>query len=220
MSSASRPVFARLYAWTSPKTDAGGIAGRRAELLSGLGGKVIEVGAGNGLNFRHYPPTVTKVVAVEPERRLRALGRRAAETAPVPVEVVDGAAERLPGSGFDAAVVSLTLCSVADQVAALREMYRIVKPGGELRFLEHVRGETRALQRVQRILDATIWPFFSGGCHSGRDTARAIADAGFTIEHLTKFRFPDARPSLPTSPHIIGVARKPEAPADQRQAPH
>lgn len=187
------------------------MAAHRRELLAGLVGRVVEVGAGNGLNFRHYPPGVTRVVAVEPEPHLRALGRRTAETAPVPVEVVDGAAERLPGDdgAFDAAVVSLTLCSVADQHAALREMYRVIKPGGELRFLEHVRAETWALRRVQRVVDATIWPLLAGGCHTGRDTAMAVVDAGFTVEQLSSFRFPDVRLSLPASPHIVGIARKP-----------
>ncbi len=101
-----RPVFARFYARISPVLDRAGAAAHRRRLLDGLTGAVIETGAGNGLNFRHYPRQVTRVLAVEPEPRLRDLARRAAAAAPVPVEVTDGAAEHLPAAdgSFDAAV--------------------------------------------------------------------------------------------------------------------
>jgi ubiquinone/menaquinone biosynthesis C-methylase UbiE len=172
---------------------------------------VIEVGAGNGLNFAHYPQEVSSVLAVEPEPHLRALARRSAEQAAVPVEVVDGVAENLPAAdaAFDAAVVSLVLCSVTSQRAALGEMHRVLRPGGQLRFFEHVRAEMPTLQRVQRVLDATVWPALLGGCHSGRDTLAAIETAGFTIERLDRFSFPETRLPTPTSPHILGVAYKP-----------
>jgi ubiquinone/menaquinone biosynthesis C-methylase UbiE len=148
---------------------------------------------------------------VEPEAHLRGIGIGKAARAPVRIVVVDGVAERLPADdgSADAAVVSLMLCSVADQRAVLREAYRVLRSGGELRFLEHVRAETGTLARVQRALDSTIWPIVGGGCHTSRDTAAAIADAGFTIERLDRFRFPDVRLSMPTSPHILGIARRP-----------
>src|SRR5829696_6004473 len=95
----------------------GGMAHHRRALLAGLTGRVIEVGAGDGLNFRHYPPTVTRVLAVEPEPHLRSLAHKRAAQAPVQVEVVDGLAEQLPAEtgNMDAVVVSLVLCSVRDQ---------------------------------------------------------------------------------------------------------
>ena len=206
----SHPIFARVYASVSPAMDRGGAADHRRRLLAGLTGRVIEVGAGNGLNFAHYPPEVTGVLAVEPEPHLRTIAQRNAARAPVPVEVVDGVAEQLPADDatFDAAVVSLMLCSVADQQTSLREMYRVIRPGGQLRFFEHVRADTPALARVQRVLDATIWPTICGGCHASRDTAAAIGNAGFMIERLDRFRFPDTRLPLPTSPHIFGVASR------------
>jgi ubiquinone/menaquinone biosynthesis C-methylase UbiE len=190
------------------------IADRRRELLAGLTGRVIEVGAGNGLNFGHYPSTVAEVVAVEPEPYLRGLAATAAEHAPVPVRVVEGTADRLPaGDGeFDAAVASLVLCSVPDQAPALAELRRAIRPGGELRFLEHVRADTPTLAWVQRLVDP-VWPLFGGGCHASRDTLGAIAATGFVIERLERFQFPDGRFPSPTAPHALGAARRP-APGD------
>jgi ubiquinone/menaquinone biosynthesis C-methylase UbiE len=206
----SHPIFARVYAWSSPKMESGGFAGYRRRLLAGLSGAVIEVGAGNGLNFAYYPPKVTRVLAVEPEPYLRRLAERAAMEAPVPIEVIDGDAEQLPAGDatFDAAVASLVLCSVRDPVTALREMHRVVRPGGHLHVFEHVRADTTALARVQRILDATIWPALCGGCHTNRDTVAAIEGAGFTIERLERFRLPDSRIPAPASPCIVAVASR------------
>jgi|SRR5438309_963399 len=206
--SVSHPLFARFYAWASPSMERNGGADLRKRLLVGLTGRVIEVGAGNGLNFAHYPPEVAGVLAVEPEPHLRAVAQRNAAHAPVPVEVMDSVAERLPAddASFDAAVASLVLCSVPDQQVALRELHRVLRPGGQLRFFEHVRAETAGLQRVQRFLDATIWPVCLGGCHPNRDTAAAIADAGFTVQQIDRFRFPETSIAMPTSPHILGVA--------------
>lgn len=206
----SHPVFARYYARLSPAMDKGGMAAHRRQLLHGLTGSVIEIGAGNGLNFAHYPTGVTRVLAIEPDPHLREIARRNATQAPVPVEVRDGVAEELPAddAAFHAAVATLILCSVADQHAALREIHRILRPGGQLRFLEHVRASTPALRRVQRLLDATIWPSLCGGCHTGRDTAATIEEAGFAIDYLDPFRFPDTRLTMPATPHLRGTATR------------
>jgi ubiquinone/menaquinone biosynthesis C-methylase UbiE len=126
----------------------------------------------------------------------------------VPIEVVDGTADQLPaGEGtFDAAIASLVLCSVPDVPAALAEIRRVLRPGGQLRFFEHVRADTAGLARVQRVLDATVWPTFAGGCHPDRDTRAAIEAAGFTIERIDRLRVPDTRIPMPASPHILGIA--------------
>ncbi|GAA3923104.1 class I SAM-dependent methyltransferase [Actinoplanes auranticolor] len=208
----SHPVFARVYERLSVVMDRAGMADERQALVAGLSGRVVEVGAGNGLTFAHYPAEVTEVVAVEPEPRLRAAAAVAARRAPVPVKVVEGLAEHLPGAdgGFDAAVAGLVLCSVPDQGAALAEIRRVLRPDGQLRFFEHVAAhEPGMMRRAQRLADATLWPRLFGGCHTGRDTATAIVAAGFVIVQLEQFRFPPAGPSSLAAPHIRGTAIRP-----------
>ncbi|MEU1281445.1 class I SAM-dependent methyltransferase [Streptomyces sp. NPDC005805] len=208
----SHPLFARLYARFSVSADLkGGIAAYRAELLTGLSGRVIEIGAGNGLNFAHYPPAVSEVVALEPERILRRAAVEAAVRADVPVDVVPGTAEALPvkSEAFDAAVASLVLCSVRDVDRALAEIRRVLRPGGELRFFEHGVAATPGLARTQRALDRTVWPRLFGGCHTARDTVAAIEAAGFELGAYRRLRIPETGPRLPTSPCVIGTARRP-----------
>jgi SAM-dependent methyltransferase len=206
----NHPVFARLYERMSQRVEGLGVAEHRDELLAGLSGRLVEVGAGNGMNFAHYPPTVTEVIAVEPEPFLRARATEAAANVPVTIQVVDGTSTALPveDASCDAGVASLVLCSVPDQAAALAELRRAIRPGGELRFYEHVIAESRRPARTQRWLDATIWPHLSGGCHAARDTLAAIEAAGFTVEDHRRFAF---RPVAvtPTAPHVLGRARRP-----------
>jgi ubiquinone/menaquinone biosynthesis C-methylase UbiE len=207
---ASHPVFARVYAKVAQTSERRGGAGHRQRLLAGLSGRVIEVGAGSGANFAHYPASVGEVVAVEPERYLRERAQQAAAHAPVSVSVMAGEADRLPGEAqsFDAAVAALVLCTVPDQPAALAELFRVLWPGGELRFYEHVVAHPRWESRFQRLADATFWPYVAGGCHLARDTTAAIEHAGFQIETCERFPFSPA-PFLPPDPHILGVARRP-----------
>ncbi|WP_242614449.1 class I SAM-dependent methyltransferase [Actinomadura roseirufa] len=204
MTDLRHPIFARLY----PRLDAkaGGDA-HRAELLDGAAGRVLELGAGYGANFPHYPAQVTEVVAVEPEPRLRALAARAAGAAPVPVTVLPGVAEdlELDDASVDVAVASLVLCSVRDPVRALAELRRVLRPGGELRYYEHVRGRTARKARFQRYADLG-WPFIAGGCRVSRPTDEWIARSGFTVRRERRFEFPPTRMPNPASPHVLGLA--------------
>lgn len=210
-SSVHHPLFARFYANVLARNEPAELRAFRDELLAGLRGRVVEVGAGSGANFPHYPPEVAEVVAVEPEPYLREQARAAAAAAPMRVTVLDGIADALPleDGSCEAAVACVVLCSVPDQASALAELRRVLKPGGELRFLEHVRASTPAMARTQRLVDRTFWPHAFGGCHTARDTVAAIAASGFALERRRDLR-PRSLPSfLPVAPQTIGVARRP-----------
>ncbi len=184
------------------------LAPLRRELLAGLHGRIVEVGAGNGLNFGHYPAEVGEVVAIEPEPYLRARARSAAEAAAVPVTLRDGLAEQLPAepASFDAAVASLVLCSVGDPGRAVAELRRVLAPDGELRFFEHVRADGARKAAAQRLLDRTgVWPTVGGGCHCARDTVETLEAGGFRIDRLRRL---ELGPSwVLTNPFVIGTAR-------------
>jgi ubiquinone/menaquinone biosynthesis C-methylase UbiE len=203
------PLFARFFDRLSRLMERD-VGEHRQELLAGLSGRVVEIGAGNGMNFRHYPASVEEVVALEPEAYLRAKAEQAASGAPVGVTVRDGVAAPLPlqDGDFDAAIASLVLCTVPDPGQALGELRRVLKPGGELRFLEHVRSDRPRKARIQKRLDGSgIWPLVGGGCHCARDTVAAIEEAGFHIERVRQL---DVGPAwVITNPHLLGMARAP-----------
>jgi len=145
----SHPLFARGFDRAAHKLEDRGQRENRQKLLSGLAGRVIEIGAGNGL----------------------------------------------------------MLCSVYDQRQALAEVRRVLRPGGELRFYEHVRAQGRYAARAQQAFDL-VWPLIGGGCHTSRDTLAAISEAGFEIARCERFLFKPMPLALPTAPHILGSARR------------
>ena len=204
------PFFARVWTVMSThETDA--IKQLRRENLAGLSGRVLEVGAGTGTNFEFYPSTVGEVVAVEPERRLAAVAREAAETAPVPVTVSTDTVEQFGASEpFDAVVCSLVLCSVDEPEGVLRQLLSLLRPGGELRYLEHVASSGPRAQ-LQRFADATFWPRLLGNCHTHRHTEESIVGAGFQVSGARReWTFPAWVP-LPVAEFAIGRAVKPAA---------
>ncbi|MCX3063271.1 class I SAM-dependent methyltransferase [Streptomyces beihaiensis] len=206
------PLFARFYAAQSVRAEPY-MASVRRELLAGVAGRVLEVGAGNGLNFAHYPGTVSEVVAIEPERVLRLRARETAQRAQVPVDVVPGVAEALPvkSEAFDAVVLCVVLCSVRDVARSLAEVRRVLRPGGEVRFFEHVRAPGRGMRAVQSCVDHTVWPRLFGGCHSGRDALGALRAAEFELGAYRELLMPEKGPRLPVSYCVLGTARRPVA---------
>lgn len=202
------PFFSRFWTFMS-QHEPESVRAWRTEALAGLSGRVLEVGAGTGTNFALYPHTVTEVVAVEPERRLIERARQAALSAPVPVSVSDSMIENLDtAEPFDAVVCSLVLCSVENPESVLRQIFSLLRPGGELRYLEHV-ASRGARGQLQRLADATVWPRVFGNCHTHRDTERTIVDAGFRQQSARHdWEFPSWVP-MPVSEVAIGRAVKP-----------
>ena len=203
------PLFARFYERLSRVMERD-IGAQRDELLTGLSGRVVEIGAGNGMNFRHYPASVEEVVALEPEPFLHAKAEQAAAKAPTKITIRAAVSDPLPldDASFDAAVASLVLCTVPNPARALAELRRVLKPGGELRFLEHVRSDHPRKRRLQQRVDRWgVWPRLAGGCHCARDTVEAIEAAGFRVQQQRYF---DLGPSWGiTNPHVVGVAAAP-----------
>jgi ubiquinone/menaquinone biosynthesis C-methylase UbiE len=204
----ANPRFAKSDMRVSEKAEARGVAQHRRALLADLAGVVCEVGAGHGLNFAHYPATVARVIAIEPEPTLRAQAEQATVGARVPIQVLDGLAGALPLSDgeCDALVMSLVMCSVPDQRAALAEVRRVLRPGGELRFYEHVRSSHRIIGLAEDAA-SPIWSRLAAGCHLNRDTVSAIAEAGFKVTNVNQFGFSPQR-GLPATAHVLGRAER------------
>jgi ubiquinone/menaquinone biosynthesis C-methylase UbiE len=200
------PVYATLYRWFGGLADRAGFADQRRRLLAEARGTVVEIGAGTGLNFAHYPAGV-EVVATEPDPHMLKGARRAAGKARIRLTLRQAPVESLPlpGGTADTVVSTLVLCSVPDQAAALAEIDRVLKPGGRLLLLEHVRADDPALAREQDRRERTQVRF-AGGCHPNRDTLAAVVAAGFDAGAVRPVTLPGMRI---TRPGIAGVARKP-----------
>src|SRR5581483_12742 len=201
-----RRLFAAMYDRVGRASEDAGMRDERRRLLASAEGVAIEIGAGTGLNLAHYPAAVTRLVLAEPDRHMRArLARRVAELHPA-AEVVDAPAERLPfpAATFDTAVVTLVLCSVPDQAAALDEIARVLKPDGRLLFLEHVRSDDPKVASLQdRIRPVTSCCV---GCNPTRATLAAIEASALTVESVQHGEIAKA----PTfeRPMIVGSARR------------
>jgi ubiquinone/menaquinone biosynthesis C-methylase UbiE len=196
-------VFARVYDRAFTKVEERGLRDSRHELLAPLTGRVLEIGAGTGLNLAHYPASVSELVLVEPEEAMA----RQLEQKPDArrATVVRASAEKLPfpDSHFDAVVSTLVLCSVPDPGAALGEIRRVLRPDGRLMFIEHVRSTDPKLARWQDRLNPP-WRAFNLGCNCNRDTEAAIRAAGLEVVDIDHRRFEGA-PVL-VSPVIAGSA--------------
>ena len=202
------PLFARFWSAMAAR-EPESVRALRRENLRGLTGRVLEVGAGAGTNFALYPDTVAEVVAVEPEPRLFEQARAAAETAPVRVTVQHSTIDALAGApAFDAVVSSMVLCSVGDPRDLVSQMFSLLRPGGEIRYVEHIAG-TGARGRLQRFADVSFWPRLFGNCHTHRDTEATIAAAGFVPQAARREWVVPKWVPVPTAEVAIGRAVRP-----------
>jgi ubiquinone/menaquinone biosynthesis C-methylase UbiE len=197
-------AFSALYDRGLKATEEAGLARMRAELLAGAGGRVLELGAGTGANLQHYPE-VEELVLVEPDPHMTKRLRERLASAGRTATVVEAPAERMPlePQTFDTAVVTLVLCTVPDPVATIGEIARVLKPGGRLLFLEHVRAEDPGLARWQDRLERP-WRFFADGCRCNRDTVAMLAASRFELGEVERDRTPKALPIV--EPLVRGSA--------------
>ena len=200
-------LFAATYDRGLKATEEAGLRRMRVELLTGAGGRVIEIGAGTGVNLGLYPAAVTELVMVEPDPHMAKRLRAKASATGSSATIVEAPAERLPFADgeFDTAVAMLVLCTVPDPTAAVAELARVVKPGGELLFVEHVRAEDPALARWQDWLESP-WRFFADGCRCNRDTVATLANSRFELDAVEHDRMPKAPPIV--RPLARGSARR------------
>jgi len=181
--------MAAFYEALNRPLEEAGVTAVRARLAGSLTGHVLEIGCGTGLNFAHYGAGA-KVTAIEPLEAFRSFATQRAATAAAPIEVQDGDAQRLPfpDHSFDAALVTLVLCSIPDAARGLHELRRVLRAGAPVRFFEHVRSERRLGAVVQDVCNP-LWRRIMDGCNLNRDTVTAIRAAGFTVEYLQAFDF-------------------------------
>ena len=198
-------MFAAFYDRVSKGSEEAGLREERRQLLAAAEGATLEIGAGTGLNLEHYPEAVTRLVLTEPDEHMRRrLARRVSEVRPS-TEIVAAGVEGLPfpDGTFDTVVVTFVLCSVPQQEAALAEVARVLKPGGRLLFLEHVRSDDEKLAKWQdRItpLYNIVW------CNPNRDTLAAIEASALAVETVEHGEVPKA-PKV-ERPMIAGTARR------------
>ncbi len=200
-------LFAAGYDTLMAGSEKAGLSEHRAKLLAEARGRVLEIGAGTGANLRFYGPDVDEVVVAEPEQPMARRLERKLASSPRPARLVHAPAERLPfeDASFDTVVSTLVLCTVEDPAAAFAEIRRVLKPGGRLLFLEHVRSDDPKLARWQDRLNG-VQKRIGHGCNCNRDTVAGLREAGFTVGDLVQERFPKAPPIV--RPLVVGTASR------------
>jgi ubiquinone/menaquinone biosynthesis C-methylase UbiE len=198
-------AFAAMYDRTFEAAEEAGLREMRRDLLAEAGGRVLELGAGTGLNLDLYPPGVEELVLLEPDPHMAKRLRATAAASPRTVSVSKAPAERLPfeDSSFDTVVSTLVFCTVPDPRGAMAEVARVLKPGGRLLFLEHVRANDPGLARWQDRLEKP-WRFVGDGCHCNRDTVATIESSALRLEKVDRSEFPKAPPIV--KPLVSGSA--------------
>jgi ubiquinone/menaquinone biosynthesis C-methylase UbiE len=201
--------MASVYDRQMAKTEEAGLRQWRADLLADVTGEVLEIGAGTGLNLAHYPSGVTRLVLAEPDRFMRAKLAERTASSDLPIEVVDAGVDPLTfgDESFDVVVSTLVLCSVPDEVAALGEIHRVLRPGGRFVHLEHVAAiENPKRHKWQRRIEP-VWRRLVGNCHLTRTTDQAITEAGFELDEVRRESMRQSPPWVRVTTR--GVAIKP-----------
>ena len=199
-------LFSAVYDRAMKSTEEAGMREIRRETLAAARGRTVDIGAGTGINLALYPAGIDELVLAEPDPHMLKHLRAKVGGSGRAAMIVEAPADRLPfeDDSFDTAVFTLVLCTVPDPGAALSEAARVLKPGGRLLFVEHVRSESLGLARWQDRLEGP-WRFLGDGCHCNRDTVASIEAAPFEIERIEKGELPKAPPLV--RPLVRGSAR-------------
>ncbi len=208
MATHDHPLFTRLYGVIAGLEDDGPVGAARTTVAGHLAGRTLIVGLGPGFDLLHLPDSVTEVIAVEPSASMRrAAHDRVTDYAKSrPIRVIDAVAEDLPlaDASIDSILFAYVLCTVDDPSRAMAEARRVLRPGGVVAVMEHVRGAPGSWSgRAQRVV-SRIWPHVAGGCHCDRDTRAAFADAGFDTSDLTDTVLVNVPP---VAPAVVGTVR-------------
>ncbi len=198
----------KIVPWLQDKLESREMGKQRALALEGVSGDVLEIGLGTGANLPYYGERVRSLTAVEPSAGMRARAERRAKEAGRTLRLTQHSGGQLPfeDARFDAVVITLVLCTVEDVRAVLREVLRVLRPGGKFHFLEHVASPDPRVRKWQDRLNS-IWKAVGCGCNLNRDTERAIRSAGFAVDKLDRATLCGGLGGL--RPLIRGVAHKP-----------
>jgi SAM-dependent methyltransferase len=202
------PVFARVYDTALVLAERRGLRDVRRGLVSHARGRVLELGAGTGLNLRHYPETVSKVLLTEPDPHMAAKLRKRASASPLDTTVLEAPAESLPfdDASVDTVVATLVLCTVKEPERVLAEVARVLRPNGAFLFAEHIRSASPRAARWQDRLNRP-WSWYACGCQCNRDTASLIQMASFDLRELRRDRLRWISPVV--RPLVVGSASPP-----------
>ncbi|MGI9557357.1 MAG: class I SAM-dependent methyltransferase [Solirubrobacterales bacterium] len=203
-------LFARLYDKILSDSEKAGLANKRADLLAQAQGRTLELGAGTGLNVAHYTDAVTGLTLTEPYPPMADQLRDRVTASDRDATVVEAPAEALPfeDASFDTVVFTLVLCTTPDPAVALAEAERVLRPGGRVLFLEHVRSAEEKLARWQDRLHRP-WQFIGHGCHCNRETLKTIEASGLDLVEVRSDKLPKSPPIV--RPLIVGAAERPGA---------
>lgn len=200
------PVFTQVYKLLARAEDSGAVGKARTEVSRALHGRLLVVGLGPAEDLHHLPEAVTEVVGIEPSASMRKAAEANVAASSIPVEVVDAVGEQLPlpDDSVDSVLFAYVLCSVEDPELVVAEALRVLRPGGTIAVLEHVRAAEGTWMRRAQKLASPLWPRFAGGCRCDQDTRVVFAAAGLDLSDLAS---PALTPVPPVAPSLVGTIR-------------